>query len=119
MCNRTLCCGPASAVLLALTLASPVGAQQKAARRELRAASQEIRGFLRARGATAVALEPLASKNATPSNAGPGLCLLLREELLAAGVKISPSADLKVGGFYQVGLDRKSKRPMIYLVLQV
>lgn len=104
--------------LIVLSGALPAVAAENA-RVELREVAKEISGFLKSREAGAVALEPFASRDATPSNAGPGLCQVLREELIKVGVTIDIKAGYKVKGAYQVGVDRKSSRPMFLLSVQL
>src|SRR5437763_712504 len=88
-----------AAVPAALVWAAPAFAADPT-HAELREVAKQIAGFLKLRDAAAVTLEPFASRDATPSNAGPGLCQALREELSDIGVAIDPKAPFKVKGVY-------------------
>jgi hypothetical protein len=105
------------AVLLAgslLVLPAPARAEQNL-RLEIAEVAKDFQKQLKGFNESSVNTGPVTGPK--ESNAGPGICALLREELVRAGVKVQPDARFAIRGEYQpADLDRGGAKELIVQV---
>jgi hypothetical protein len=85
-------------------------------RRELAGAARDIAKVLRQRGETGLAVGQFSGPASFPASGGPGIALILAEELQKQGITVKPRARLGVRGQYHAAETTAPEDPRVKLL---